>query len=418
MISAVIILDTRRKSARGYPVKIRVHRSGSKVHKYIKTGIYQWGEKLEMTLDIKKRDILLQDELNFVNENRLNLESAIEVFENGIADNKAIEILVLKRKLAELQSYSSIGFIQFLDVRIAEKKQLKESTRAYEDVRAAVLKFLEQDDIGINVINYEWLSSFIRNKKSAGATSGVNSYLRTMRAVYKEAQKRESLNIKRDNPFLGLIKIVEKGEVSPDISADDLKALMVYQPQKGVNDLKKDVIKRNTDLFLFQFAIGGHDYADIARLQWSNLKNGRIKFKRFKNRNKPGGGSIIDNMLNDFAVSVIEKYGNKNSKRIFSFIPDPVNEYDYGIYRGNIGRSLATISKNIGFETNLKTKTPRYLFRTFAGNLFIDTFVIMQLQGHTPQGVTFGYQRALPYDILDKEHQKILDLVFDRNFII
>lgn len=43
MISASIVLDARRATAKGFPVKIRVHQSGSKNHKYIKTGKYQSG---------------------------------------------------------------------------------------------------------------------------------------------------------------------------------------------------------------------------------------------------------------------------------------------------------------------------------------------------------------------------------------
>lgn len=187
--------------------------------------------------------------------------------------------------------------------------------------------------------------------------------------------------------------------------------MFTYEPKKGSTERSKRLIKRNIDLFLFQFAIGGHDYADIARLEWSNIKNGRIRFKRFKNRNKPSGGNWVDNQLNPFALSVIEKYGRQNSKRIFAFIPDPADEFEYEIFRGLVGRSLRTISKNLEIET-LKTKTPRYLFRTFAGNLFITDLVINQIQGHTPEGVSFRYQRALPYDILDVEHQKVLDLVF------
>ena len=38
--------------------------------------------------------------------------------------------------------------------------------------------------------------------------------------------------------------------------------------------------------------------------------------------------------------------------------------------------------------------------------------VLIQLQGHKKQGVTFNYQKKIPNEVLDREHQRILDQLF------
>ena len=223
------------------------------------------------------------------------------------------------------------------------------------------------------------------------------------------------MNIKKDNPFSKLrdFKRVKKDN---ELTVENLIAMRDLQ-ENEINTKSKfgpEWIRKIMDLYLFQFAIGGHDFIDIANLKWSNIKNERIVFKRYKNRFKKYEGEEINNKLSRFALNVIEKYGDKENERIFSFIPDPETDpkkYRYFNTTVNIS-TFKVIKKLIKTENAFTSKSTRYLFRTEAGNLLIDSYVIMKLQGHTPQGVTFGYQGALNHEVQDKEHQKILNLVF------
>lgn len=412
MITATIILDSRRKTLNGYPVKIRVLERG-KPHKYISLNIYQNEPELKMTPELKERDFRLIRELKFINDNKLNLEEALQIIANVVTDDSELEILMLKRKISELQGEGGIGLIEFFNARINEKQKMKESVRAYESAKKAVELYLyPKKDIAINQVNSEWLGGFKRSMMMQGVGNGLNTYLRTMRAVYKEAQKRESLNVKKDNPFLGLIMNVHRN-ISPDLMPEDVKKLFEYEPHKSTSFQNRYITQRNIDIFLFQFAIGGHYLSDIGSLKWKNIRRGRIVFQRFKNRRKPNGGAVIDNYLSEFALSVIDKYGNKETERIFSFIPDPQDEFVYGEYRNRVTRSLRTVSKKLGLYENLTTRTPRYLFGTFAGTItFANDNVIKQIQGHSQAEVTFRYRRSIPYEVQDAEHKKVLDLVW------
>lgn len=409
MVDAQIILDTRRKTKKGYPVKIRVY---SKTYRYIPLRVYSDTTRLKFTPFLTKRAAQLVEEVEYCNTNKLNLEQSLNIIKNGIDKSRDHKVFLLKQKLKELQKGAGIGILEFYDIRIQEKKEIGESVRAYEGCRSQFKNFLV-NDISLNDITYEWLTGFILHKKKTGCNDGgISTYLRNLRALYKEAQKRESLNIKKENPFTGLIKNSSTKNITK-ISVKEIRKLFSYVPKLGTTKTNVFKIKRNIDIWLFQLAIGGHDYADIANLQWESIIDNRIKIKRYKNRNKPNGGVLIDNKLNNFAQSVIHAYGDTNNKKVFSFIPYPYQEKKYHDFRTNINRSLGFVSEDLKLSSNLKSKTPRYLFRSLAGELLIDFLVIMQLQGHTSGNVTFGYQRDLPYEIIDREHQKVLNLIFN-----
>ena len=114
-------------------------------------------------------------------------------------------------------------------------------------------------------------------------------------------------------------------------------------------------------------------------------------------------------MLSDFALRIIKKHGKKDSKNIFPFLGNPSD----GKYtHRNFASTLKRISQAAKIEPHLTTKTPRYVFRTTAGSLLIHDLVLETILGHVPTSINHKYQKGLPNDVLDREHQKVLDEVF------
>ncbi len=405
MINAKIILDTRRETKKGFPVKIRVTCG---ISKYVSLKIFQKNKKLKITPEIRHRNLKLVQEVEFCNKNRLDLDTSLKVIKEGL--NTDVEIFALKNRIEKLQNTSNVGILNFFDVIINEKKNKGDNTKTYEEVKKYISEYIIDEDYPINDITYEWLKDFKLFKKNA--PSGINTYLRTIRAVYKEAQRRTSLKIKADNPFLGLIKSTAKKEIV-QTSIKDLQKLLEYTPNKNTSKINAFKIQQKLDVWLFQFLIGGHDLIDIANLKKENIQNNRIIFQRYKNRNKTNGGEIINNKIFKKALEIIEKYPSKNEK-LFDFIPYPT-EKKYADFRNNYNRALRSISKSLKLSSVLKSKTPRYIFRSLAGEMLLDTLVIMQIQGHTPTGVTFTYQRNLPLKIIDKQHKKLIKKIFKKS---
>ena len=423
MITAEIILDKRRKAKKGYPVKIRVYDSISAKNNlnsrtYINLNIYQDNENLKYTSDLKRRELDLIDQVEYCNNNHLNLEESLRIITDGIPhDDIDMEIAILEKKLEVLKRKKGIikesMLIEFIGTLIKEKSIYGRPIRSYSLLIPRIYEFTNNKDIAINSITKEWLNDFdIYYKTRKLKDTSISTYISLLKSIYKEAQSRESLYVKPDNPFSKL-RVFNKDKKSIDVTIDDIIKL---------HDITLDQFKRGdkrrslfvSKLVLFQFAIGGHDLIDIAVLEWDNIRDNRIVFKRFKNRFKASQGEYVDNMLNDFAKDFIKEFGDKNSKRIFTMLPDPREDIKkYNNTQVTINTSFyKKIGALAGIENKITSKTTRYLFRTAAGNLLIDSLVIMKLQGHTPKGVTFGYQGNLNHEVQDKEHQKILDLVF------
>lgn len=339
---------------------------------------------------------------------RLKTETDINAYLSILNENDTdFEIALLEKRLAKLKQNNVPGVLQFFDVIISEKKEKQQSIAMYEQTKNEIEKWI-LDDCSLNEINYEWLQQFMLFKQKQGANeAGIMVYLRTLRALYKEAQKRKSLGVKIDNPFLKLIKNVS-APVEVDFKLKYFKKLKNYQPKQSTSKKAAKNMQRNIDLLIFQFAIGGHDIADVAMLKWKNIKDNRIVFRRFKNRSKPQGGPLINNKLFPVALEIIEKYGTKTNDRVFSFIPLPTDLVNYQTFRGNFNRSLRTISNDLDLPTTLKSKSTRYVFRSAAGELLISDLVIMQIQGHKPKGVSFGYQKRLQNSKVDKFLKKVI----------
>ncbi|SFW11326.1 hypothetical protein SAMN02927921_00006 [Sinomicrobium oceani] len=417
MISAEIILDTRYKTKRGYPVKIRVHETG-KPHRYVLLNVYQNRKKLKVDPFLLTRGRNLEDEVKYCNDRNFGIDASIEVISNGIGLAKEREIFMLQQRINELKKDSGIGIMEFFDTFISEYKDKGLSVHNYESTKNQIQKFLGPgEDMPINSIDYEWLHRFILSKKKQANkdnktnSAGINRYLSDLRTVYFEAQRRASLGINSGNPFEGLIEKSGRRNIKLP-SLGQVRKLFSFERPKFTRREHVPVMQKKIDLFLFQIAIGGHYLSELAILKWEDIKDGRVQFHRYKNRTKRGGGEYVDNKLSGFALWVIDKHGTPSDERVFSFIPHPDERpTSYATFRRGYLRTLESVSKSLEIP-KLKIVTPRYLFRSIAGELLISDIIVMQLQGHSPTGVTHRYQQKIPYPVLDREHEKILNKVF------
>lgn len=398
-MKASIILDLRRETKNGYPIKIVVYKDKQhSIHlkEYSKSTHWNNGnvnkrhpEYRRLWRKLSKRALLLNEEVAYCNDNNLNLAECIKVIEKGFV------------------SKESVNVFEFWDVFVEEKKTAGLSTKAYEDVKTQLFNYW-MEDLPFNDITYEWLQGFINHKYENGCgNSGINFYLKTFGIVYREAQRRESLQVPVGNPFKGLRKKVVKKEMVK-LSREKFKEILEWKPDKKNTPQNKLSLERRLAVWLFQFYIGGHDFNEVALLKWADIKRGRAKFSRHKNRNNTF--ILIDNLLLPEALAIIKKYGTKDDERVFGFIPDPLTrERSYNEYRNNTNRRLLKgISEELEIN-KLTTKSVRYIFRTWAGEVEAGIIPTMQIQGHSLlKEMTFLYQGRLSNEVLDRNLKKIV----------
>ncbi|WP_323028427.1 phage integrase SAM-like domain-containing protein [Gelidibacter japonicus] len=406
MIASIKLFETETVTKKGFPIKVELFYSNKKRRrKTIGHSLPQFWNALKQ--EPFKEHPSYFDLLPVV----LEYHSKIAKINYGnYTFDEAYSILFGDVKIKPKTDPIDIGFLSFLDTFIQKKETKGESIKKFTELKSVLNAYTGNKDFPINDLTYEWLDDFSMQKLQTGCgQGGLMTYLRAMRTVYKEAQRRTSLKVKADNPFLGIIKTTVTKQMV-ELSPDQINELLNFKPDPSTTDDSAYKMKRNIAVWHFQFLIGGCDYVDIALLKWSDIKDKRIHFKRHKNRNMQNGGVTVNNFLTKTAREVIETYGNKKTDRIFSFIPDPSTGDVYHNFRGNINRSLSLICKQANVP-RVTTKSTRYIFRTYAGEKLIHDLIIMKLQGHTPEGVTYRYQGSISPKVQDKAHKKIVKVL-------
>ena len=414
MITALIIVDTRRVTKNGYPLKIRIHDQINS-HRYINLKLYQEDKKLIRKPILVQREFQLNQEVDYCNKNGLDLEESLLIFKNGIPDLNDVDskIALLELELNRLKSKKNITtFNDFYNTYIEDRKNENKSVRANEGRLKKFVTFLESigrapNDFMINEIDYELLNEY----KNYCLTTGLSihsfkAYLQYLRAFYIEAQKRKSLNIKSDSPFELLEIKSAKRIVNRNIDLKDFNKFI------NLDFSDKPKYQLVIDLIKFQFLIGGHDFVELSHLRWEDIKNNKIIFFRLKNSHR-GGGLLIDNMIHPLAFEIIEKYGDKSNERIFPFIPINIkNDLKYESYLGVFNKRIKSILIKSELNFKIQTKFIRYTFRTIGGNLMINQMILEKIMGHSNNSISMGYQGATPYEIQDAEHLKVIEAVF------
>jgi len=303
----------------------------------------------------------------------------------------------------------------FSERYIQEKINRKELVRIHRSVLLKFKSFISpKENIAINDLKIELLLDFQNYLSENMSEESVNTYFSKFQSIFLAAQNREDLNIKQQNPFKFVKKLIVNKDNDKSISLASLVKLYNYD-FKDWKWIDKTKYKMIVDLFLFQIAIGGHDFIDITELKWTNIKNDRISFKRNKNRKLNNGGPLINNKLFPFALEVIEKYGTIENERVFSFIPRPNYESDnseYKIHQAGYNRILTAIKNKAEIKEEVISKRARYTFNTIAGNLLINRDMIEEIQGHSQTSISHGYYGGTFNEIKDAEHLKVIEAVF------
>ena len=412
MISVSLYLDKRSVSKRndnGYPVKLVLYDSSSKKQKQFSTGFYQKGKKLKLTQELSQLLQTYQERVTYCTKLNLVFKEAVGIVKNGFND-KEKELLFLRRRIDVLEKREKVGLVQFTQGIIHERELAEKSTRHFKEALNQLDKFVGEQ-IDINDISYDFLKQFeaFKRTNSKGNGSGISKTIRTLRTIYNEARRRGLLHDNQNNPFEGFIVNIKKNAIKEVWKIEDLKSLLDFQPKPSTSYANRYKMRRSLDIFLFQIAIGGHDMADLANLKWSNIETGRIKFQRFKLRSH-SSRLWINNMISPFAASIIEKYGDRNDARIFSFLFEPSTER-YRMQNNYQLRTLKRISQTINIP-DIKTKSPRYIFRSLGGMIGVNDLLLMQIMGHKPNSTSFRYQYNLSLEAQDNAHNEVLSLLF------
>lgn len=198
--------------------------------------------------------------------------------------------------------------------------------------------FAEGNDIFFYEINKEFIIRYADWLKNLNISESTESfYLRNLRTVLNKAHDNgligSTLGWFQDvNTSIGHSTKTSDGKLNRD--------LMLKIESLDLSGNKKDALVR--DMFMFGFYCGGMELVDLANLEYSNVKDGMLVYRR---RLK---GLERKVMLGEQALKIIERYNGDSSKYLFPLL----SKSEYALFasvRNYVCQSLKNIGRTVDY---------------------------------------------------------------------
>ncbi|HET8886791.1 MAG TPA: site-specific integrase [Salinimicrobium sp.] len=270
-------------------------------------------------------------------------------------------------------------------VALMEKQERKGNAASYQNSIDAFKRFAPHLDF--KELTPTLLNSFkIFAKGRGNSNKTIRHYGIGLRAIYNRAVKAGIIEDKK--PFLGFFT---------DIPTRDRRKKNRYLDFLDIEKLETAILppgqRRDVDLSLLQFYLGGADLIDIYY-----LKNTDVGKRVFLTRRKLGEKAYeFDVLLPEKAKLIIEKY-RVPGEYVFPWRKD----YEgYKTFYSNHKRSLAKVQEKLEIvlqpkNENLTSKVMRHTFATMGKFARIEEDLLRELMGHERNEIDTVYKDKYP----------------------
>tara|TARA_B110000046_G_scaffold177699_1_gene204828 strand:- start:1776 stop:3008 length:1233 start_codon:yes stop_codon:yes gene_type:complete len=383
-----IYLDTRRAKSNGlYPVKLRVYETSTKKRKLYPTK-FEFSES-----DFASIWNTTKPKGEF-KARRLELQS-LETHANSVAESiETFSFEALERRLFRNKGDGVKLNYHYDKINEALTKSGRlGSASSYDLSRKSLIGFypkfkdLTFSDVTVKFLNdYE---SYMINKGSSTTTVGV--YLRALRAIFNTAITEDEIK-SSVYPFgKGKYQIPASKGVKKALNNEQLKAMFKAKPKTPEQQKAKD-------FWFFSFMCNGMNFKDIAQLKHSDIKESELQFVRAKTAltSKANQKTIVIH-LNDFALSIIKKYGSKdlNSRSyVFNVLNSGLNDQEQRSRVQSFVRTTNQHMKKLCLANDLQVVSTYWARHSFATKIVRDGASLelaSESLGHSNLAVTQGY---------------------------
>lgn len=249
-------------------------------------------------------------------------------------------------------------------------------------------------------MTYDFLTKF--ENAHIGKGNSYNSlavYMRTYRAIYNKAIK-SGLVDRELYPF-ETYKIRTVPTEKRALDWELLKKIITLDITEGHR------LFNARNFFVASYMMYGMNFSDMASLKKSDIKDGRILYRRKKT------SKLYDIKITEALGQITNHYLNANSKSEFLFpilrSNDPDQQYKEVLWaRKRYNKKLKEIAKLVGIENNLTSYVSRHSFATQAMMQQVPLNAISAMLGHSNIKTTEIYLKSLPSSMLDDYNSKIL----------
>lgn len=399
--SIKIVLDSKPMSNNLYSVYLRIIKDRKR-------------KNIALGLKCKKihfeNEQFLKGHENYKTENKilLNFKARAEkIIRDFQLDGINFTLEEFENKFKGKPEISDYKVSEFYDEIIDELERSGRMSyaKSFKDTRTSFLKFTGKNIMfrDITPILIEKYEVYLRENNNQNG--GISFKMRHLRALFNIAIKRKVMN-KNNYPFIDykISKLKPEGNKRA-LSVDEFKKI------KEVDLSNHPELTDTYHYFMFSVYTRGMNFADMAKLKWSDITNGRIYYKRSKTKHS------FNIEINEKIEEILDYYKSQNRPSEYVFpilLKDDLTPKQIAYRKHKVlsqfNKKLKEIASLAGVEKNITSYVARHSFATILKNLGTSVEKISEMMGHGNVQITMSYLKEFENDDLDKENRKLLDL--------
>ena len=401
MSTLKLTLDKRRSYADGrIPLIIRLtaNKKTTSIHLGIKISPNEWDDK-KLRVNKKHASYL---ELN------LHLKKTILHYEK-----KLLAILAYKpdASLADIKYALTVSYdvneMLFYDFAIEQIKKLNIQGRhgnaqSYLTATNSIINYRNKK-LKLSDINYAFVLEYDAHlSASSVSVNGAAVYMRALRALLNRAGKLDVYNMSQ-YPFRSF-KIRSQKTISRAIPLESIRKITQIELDKE----SKHFHAKN--IFMLIFGLIGISFMDLILLKKSNIKNGRIIYKRRKT------GKLYSVKLTPTVQNILNNYKTKESSYLLpqfglDNVPEAKIRHHVNLGLKSTNRYLKQLGYQLQLDIPLTTYVARYSWANIAKANGYSKDLIAEALGHNyGNAVTGIYLESYGNKTIDHANERLINL--------
>lgn len=405
-VTGAIVIDLRREKKDGkFPAKYRV--TYQRKQRYFDSGfsfsIKEW-ERMPKTKD---RDLL---------EIRKMLYNGNKIIEQHIKDlvlADSFSFDLLSKKMSKGDN-SSINVAYDRKIKAMRANDQVGTAMIYDCAIKSMTDFNKNKEMFFTRVNVDWLRKYEKWFIDSGNSyATLSMYLRTLRAIFNEAQENGDIP-NTSYPFgKRRYEIPTGAGRKMALDLQQIKKIVDFEVEPG------STTEKMKDLFLFSYMGNGINIKDLISLKWKNLSDNEISYFREKTkRTTTNKQKIVIPVLPEMK-NIIEKWGNGNRDPegyMFGYLEGSATADKVRLVSQNLTRLMNKHLKKIAQAVGLpgvSTYTARHSFSTILLNAGASVEFISEALGHSDISTTKAYLSGFQSDIRKKMNSNLLNFSTD-----
>lgn len=400
--SITLSLDTRRARKDGtFPLVLRISHQGFSASINLKIFLHEkdWDNKSRV---IRKSYQTNESITRINNELRKRRNDAMDIVMK-LQDADELDHLTANELKEKIENpVATHSFFTYAEQLIDDLKKANRfgTARSFKCLVSVLKGFVGNKELRFQNINYAFLVRFETQHYSKGNTAnGLSVYMRAIRSIYNKAIKAGLVD-KEHYPF-DAYKIKSAPTEKRALNWEFMRKIIALElpPEHECFNAR--------NYFLASYMMYGMNFADMAYLKPTDIKNGRIQYRR-KKTSKLYDIKLTQNLDNILSHYLQQPTGSGYIFPILKRQELALQDMDIQWARKCYNQRLKTIAGMCGIEQNLTAYVSRHSFATQAMLQEVPLNAISSMLGHSSLKTTEVYLKSLPTNILDDYNAKIV----------